>query len=123
MSTLRVDIAWVDHCYPAANTRSAILRCGLLLHRWDCVRVGVEGDRDGGVTQSFGDHLGVDTGAQRQGGVRVTQVVQTDGRQCRLLTACRKKRLTASGCRASPSSRVKIKPVSVQLLAVACSTS
>ena len=48
----------------------------LLLQRRDGVRVGVERDGDGRVSEALGDDLGVDAGAQRQGGMRVTQVVQ-----------------------------------------------
>jgi hypothetical protein len=53
----------------------------LLLHRRDGVRVGVEGDRDGGVPEALGDDLGVDAGLECQGGVGVAQVVQANLRQ------------------------------------------
>jgi hypothetical protein len=43
-----------------------------------------ERDRDGGVSEALGDDFGVDAGLQRQGGVRVAQVMQADARQHRL---------------------------------------
>ena len=42
----------------------------LLLHRRDRVRVGVEGDRDGGVAEALRDDLEVDAGLRRESGVR-----------------------------------------------------
>ena len=53
----------------------------LLLHRWDGVRVGVQGDRDGRVPEALTDDLGMDAGLQGQGGMGVSQVVQSDRRQ------------------------------------------
>jgi hypothetical protein len=43
----------------------------LLLHRRDRVRVGVERDRDGGVSEALRDDLGMDASAKRQGGMRM----------------------------------------------------
>jgi len=51
----------------------------------DRVRVGVKRDRDGGVAEALTDDLGMDAGLQRQGGVRVPEVVQADQRQQGLL--------------------------------------
>jgi len=60
--------------------RCLLLRCkdevrdgggGLFLHRRDGVRVGVEGNRDGGMPEALGDHLRVDAGAQGEGGMGV----------------------------------------------------
>ena len=42
------------------------------------MRVRVQGDAAGGVTQAFGDDLGVHAGLEQLGGVRVAQVVETD---------------------------------------------
>ena len=95
----------------------------LLLHGGDRVRVGIQGDRDGGVPEALGNNLRVNAGAQRQRRWVCRMACRRMVGNAALFTAWRKKRLTTSGCIASPSSRVKIKPVSVQLLAVACSTS
>ena len=57
----------------------------LFLHRRDRMRIGVERDRDGGVSEALGDDLRMDAGLQRQGGMCVPEVVQADRRQHRLL--------------------------------------
>lgn len=44
------------------------------------MRVGVERDRDGGVSEALGDDLGVDAGVQRESGVRAPEVVEPDPR-------------------------------------------
>jgi hypothetical protein len=50
----------------------------LLLRRRDGVATGVECARDGRVPEPLGDDLGMDAGTQRQGGMRVSEIVQTD---------------------------------------------
>jgi len=50
---------------------------GFLLHAGSHVRVRVEGDPDGSVTEAHGDDLGMHAGLEELGRVRVAQVVET----------------------------------------------
>jgi len=49
-----------------------------LLHRWDDVRIGVEGDRDVCVPEDLRDHLGVLAGLEGQRRPRMREVVESD---------------------------------------------
>ena len=42
------------------------------------MRVDIQGDADSGVPQALGDHLGVDAGLKSQGGVRMSEIVESD---------------------------------------------
>ena len=56
-------------------------RCRVLLHRGDCVAVGVERDRDRCVPEPLLDDLRMHAGLERERRVGVPQVVQPDLRQ------------------------------------------
>jgi len=61
------------------------LRRSFLLHRWDDVRVGVERDRDRGVTQTLLNHLRVEALGEKERRRGMPQVVEPDLWQPRFL--------------------------------------
>jgi hypothetical protein len=67
-------------CSRAAEDGGADLLGRVLLHPGHDVAVDVQGDADAGMTEILRHDLDVDTGQQRQRGVGVAQVVETDPR-------------------------------------------
>jgi hypothetical protein len=60
---------------------------GFVLERGEHVGVSVEGDPDRGVSEPFGDHLGMDAFREHQGCMGVTEVVEPNGREFLLAQA------------------------------------
>jgi hypothetical protein len=81
----------------AANTSPAI-SAAVPLQRRKGVRVGVEGDRDGGGAQALGDNLGMHAGVQRQGGVCATVVLTGSGGEEDPGRAFTQRRKEGEGC-------------------------
>src|SRR5450759_5197231 len=71
-------------CLP--QSRVDLLR-GLLLHARHHMAVRVQGDTDGGVTEAFGDDLGVNAHLEQLGRVRMAQIMETAGDALLLLEA------------------------------------
>jgi hypothetical protein len=59
------DISPTSPPYLLAKNQRRNARGGLFLQRWDRVRVGVQGDRHGGMAVTLGDDLGMDASLQR----------------------------------------------------------
>ena len=51
---------------------------GLFLHRWNGMRIGVERDADVGVSEPFGDHLGMDSRPESESRMGVAQIMKAD---------------------------------------------
>ena len=100
--------------HPAANTRPAIsAAASSCITGMACEEVPARA-RGRGVSEALGDGLAVNACLQRQGGVRVPQVIQLDLREQRLLHRLPPVAPERLGVESGPFSRVKSRTVLTQ---------